>query len=268
AYTVLPPSNLAPAPDSPAELWVTARDGSPPDRLSDGVDLLVHPLWAPDGTAVIARRVQPDGSFALIRVAIADGAGTAVITSSNALFPIAFDPQGALLYASISTTGSDLRRLDAATSADSAVVHLSDDLTRDWTLSPDGARLAFVALAQSAQGVASRIAVADLATGAVTAVDSQGNAFGPAWSADGRLTFGRLTAGGGSIVAGEGSFPGARGGFDSPLAWSNAGRVALRTFETPSLTAPGRESLTIMTATGARRTIASGEVTFIGWTYR
>jgi hypothetical protein len=266
AYTVLPPSNLAPAPDSPAQLWVASLDGSPPSWLGDGFDLLVKPLWSPDGTSVIARRPGSDGSFTLIRVDVRDGSTATAVTSLSAPFPVAFDSFGGLLYASLSPAGTDLFRLDQGVS--STVAHLSDDLTRDWTLSPDGSRLAFVALSQSDQQMTSTIDVLDLESLALTHGESSGNAFGPAWSAGGLLSFGRLSASGGSIVAGETSIAAARGGFDAPLAWSKSSAIAVRSFESPSLSAPGRERLAVLTPSGARRTIATGEVTFIGWTYR
>jgi hypothetical protein len=266
AFTLLPPTNLAPAPDSPAELWVAALDGSAPRLLGGGFDLLVHPLWTPAGDAVLARRLLPDGRFALQRVGVSDGAIDNLVVAEAALFPVGFDSNGRLLYIAISSNGCDLSMLDS--SGPVTLAHLSDGLTRDWTLSPDRGRLAFVALAPSQTQMTSRVAVLDLSSRAITPVSAEGSTFGPAWSADGSLSFARVGAGAGSIITGSATYATSRAGFDAPLAWSRSAGLAVRSFEAPSLTQPGRQSLAVIAPPGSRHTIAHGEVTFIGWTYR
>jgi hypothetical protein len=58
-------------------------------------------------------------------------------------------------------------------------------------------------------------------------------------------------------------------GFDVPLGWSRSGAaIAVRSFDGSSISAPGNARLDVLAANGARKTIATGEVTFIGWTYR
>ena len=56
-------------------------------------------------------------------------------------------------------------------------------------------------------------------------------------------------------------------GFEVPLAVGPGGdSFIVRAFENPSSFSPGRSSLAFVDAEGERNTIATGEVTFVGWT--
>jgi dipeptidyl aminopeptidase/acylaminoacyl peptidase len=264
AYTVLPPETADPAADTPAELWVAAlKAGATPRKLATGFDLMVRPLWTPDGSGIVVRRsAGPDGPYELIRVGAASGETTTLAGSSLALFPVGWAAGGILYYVEVGPGGSDLYRLDGAGSVRAA--RLSGGLTRDWTLSPDGKKLAFLALLAAGDAL-STVEVLDIATGAVSAAGGATDEFGPTWTADGRLSYGASTGG---VRVGTEALAAPRRGFDVPLAWSRSGStVVARTFEGPSVTAPGRQSLTLLGPGGARRTIATGEVTFIGWTH-
>jgi dipeptidyl aminopeptidase/acylaminoacyl peptidase len=265
AYTVLSPDTPDAAADTPAELWLAGLEaGAVPRKLASGFDLMVRPLWTPDGSGVIVRRSGGgDGPYELVRVDVASGAAGTLATSSLALFPVAWGADRSLLYVEVGPAGSDLYRLEAG-GAGVRVAHLSDGLTRDWALSPDGGKLAFLAPSQGQQAK-SVVEVLDVAAGAVSAVGGATDEFGPAWTADGRLSYGALQGG---VRVGTEALAGPARGFDVPLAWSRSGSaVVARTFDGSSVTAPGRQSLTLLAVGGARKTIATGEVTFIGWTY-
>ena len=60
--------------------------------------------------------------------------------------PIAFAPDGSAFYfATLNATGTDLYRVAPDGSAESLIAHLSDEVARDWKLSPDGTRIAYSA---------------------------------------------------------------------------------------------------------------------------
>jgi hypothetical protein len=271
AYTVLPPDSLAPAPDTPAELWLAALDGGDPLRLAAGFDLRVRTVWKPDGSSVVLRRSSPAAdAYELVAVDVTTAAESVLARSQSALFPVGFAPAGsAFYYASIDSAGSELHRVEVAGLTSPTVARLSDGLTRDWVLSPDGSKLAFLSLLpQGEDRFASRVQVLDLATGAVTPSSSNGDEFGPAWTPSGDLVLGRLERGAGVLVVG-GAAASLPDGFDVPLSASRSGAsIAVRSFTGASLTTPGLASLMTLGPDGKRRTIANGEVTFIGWTYR
>jgi hypothetical protein len=271
AYTVLPVDTKAPAPDSPAELWVAGTSASStPRRLGSGFDLLVRPLWSPDqGSLAVRRSEGTDGPFELVAVDAESGVQTKLVSSENALFPVAFLADGSLFYVAVSPQGSDLMRLAPGASDPVLVVRLSDDLTRDWALSPSGNRLAFVTLSQTASRVASTIEVLDLRSLEITAADEGGvDEAGPVWAPDGTLSIGRIVSRHGGVIAGERTLASPDRGFDVPLGWSRSGKtVAVRSFDGSSAASPGNVSLAIVFAGGGRRTLAFGEVTFIGWAY-
>jgi dipeptidyl aminopeptidase/acylaminoacyl peptidase len=276
AYTALSAETAAPTPESPAELWLAGIEAdATPRRLGEGFDLLAPPVWSPDGRSLILRRSSGSaGPYELVSVNVAAAVEVSLLGSEAALFPVSFTPDGAgLYYVALHSGGSDLYRLDGAGTRPVLVSHLSDDLTRDWRLSPAGDRLAFLTLADSPQRISSRVQVLDVVSGQVSAAQSEADEFGPAWSPEGELTFGQLTQSrettglrhGDSIL----TTPATQRGFDVPLAWSRSGsNIAVRTFDGPSVTAPGRATLALLTPDGGRQTIAQGEVTFIGWTYR
>jgi hypothetical protein len=97
------------------------------------------------------------------------------------------------------------------------------------------------------------------------------NAFGPVWDRDGSLLVGRAGATGSGIVriGGEGAFKAPVSGFDVPLlqAPGNAG-VVVSSFDGVSAVTPGASSLTLLTPDGARKRLADGDMTFLGWVNR
>jgi len=180
-------------------------------------------------------------------------------------------PAGAFYFVEITPGASELRVLAPDGTAIKSAGHLSDDLTRDWTLSPDGTRLAFLALSVAGERVTSRAMVMDLASGKVTpAAEAGGDQFGPAWSPRGALSIGEIAPDavtpGPARTNGQPTLPGPAAGFDVPAGWSPDGRfLAVRTFQGGSAAAPGSSALAVVGPNGFRKTLASQEVTFIGW---
>jgi dipeptidyl aminopeptidase/acylaminoacyl peptidase len=267
AYTALSPETNAPSVDAPADLWLASMTGGKPVRIAQGIDLLVAPVWSPDGSSVVVRRSGGSSAYQLRRVDVASGAMTMVVTSAEAVFPLAYAPDGGLLYVQLTQqTGSMLMAADAAGKTRTVAV-FSDGLTRDWALSPAGDKLAYLEMTLTTERMASRARVLDLATGAIApAGDENADAFRPVWKKDGSLVVGRLAAGeksagmlvGGSVLAGP------KRGFDVPMAAGSNGYIA-QSFDGSSLRDPGASVLTLVGPSGEHVTIATGEVTFLGW---
>lgn len=278
AYTALPEGVMSPGPETPAELWMASLDaGSKPRLLADDVDLLVEPVWTPDGLSVVYRR-SADGPHTLA-LGDVDGGEERIVAYSEteALFPIAFDAGGASLYyvGLNETDGSRLYEIDLGSGMSHEIATLADGLTRDWQLSPDGSQLAFLEVAFEEASMASRASVLDIGTGEVTELTPADEiAFGPVWGKGGDLaigTFDAATQEAGLLVVdgmSRSTIDGPSSGFHVPLSYdASADAYLVRTFENDSVTSPGRSALVLLGLDGKRTTIAEGEVTFVGWTH-
>jgi len=276
AYTVLPPSVARPKPDSPAELWVVSVRGGEPQLLARDVDLLVRPVWSADGQSLVFRR-STDREHQLVLAALSGGPERVLAASnSTSLFPVGFSADGSTLYyTSLSEgEGTDLRSVELSTGEDHAVASLSNGLTRDWALSPDGTRLVFLDVALTETEVASRASVLDLETGALTPVTGPDEiALGPVWNDAGVLTLGVFVPASGDAfllhLDGEARSrtDGPAIGFDVPLAYDATTRSYLvRAFENDSIAAPGGSTLVLVSPDGERTLIAEGETSLVGWT--
>ena len=276
-FTALAPDTPAPAPNAPAGLWSAAVSANAtPKLLASNVDLLVEPVWSADSRNVVYRRSTASGYVLAIQPI--SGGEERVLTSSetSALFPIAFASTDAVLYyaAIDESAGSRLFELQLTSGVSRFVATLSLGLTRDWSLSPDGSKVAYLEIGFGQDEVASRAMVLDLATASTQAVtDRSTAAFGPVWSSDGDLVVGSLddSAGAGDLLninsAARTVIDGPARGFEVPLAVGPAGDTYIvRAFENASSFSPGRSSLALVAANGDRQTIATGEVTFVGWT--
>jgi dipeptidyl aminopeptidase/acylaminoacyl peptidase len=276
AYTALPEGLARPEPDSPAGLWVASIEaGDQPRLLADGVDLLVAPLWTPDSATVVFRRSTEAAQ--VIAIAGIEGGEERVIAYSEteSLFPVGFTAgAGSLYFVGLSEyEGTRLYEVSLATGVDREVATLSPGLTRDWALSQDGSKLAYLEIAFTEAAVASRASVLDLAGGGVVSLTAAGElALGPVWSDAGRLAFGVFdpATGEASLLLVDGASrsrierPGP--GFDVPLAYdAAAGAYLVSAFENDSFTAPGRSTLVLVAPDGTRKTVVEGEVTLVGW---
>jgi len=301
AYTALSTGLRDASSDSPAEVWVMGADGSYPRLLAGDADLLIAPVWAPDSSSLVFRRSRSQenaaGTFELVRVSLAGGGQTTdlpsesfIVSAEAALFPVGFSPDGkGLYYTQLSAGGTDLG-LVAAGGSPTLVAHLGDDFTRDWHLSPDGGRLAFLA-PQSAGGGQAGLPAGQAGTvlramvmefggnlqlrPALPAADGPTQEFNPIWHpTDGDITLGRLTLGDRSAPALRVSASGSRRldgpsqGFDVPLAWSPDGEtLALRSFQGDLESNLGPWRLILLDSAGQRREVkGESEISFVGWT--
>ena len=277
AYTVLAPGAGAP------ELWLLDIESGESELLLAGADLPAAPVWTPNGDAVVVRRSGATGEDAAVHVELLraglDGMVTTLAAHDSALYPIEFSPDGAwLYYASVSAAGSDLWRAPANGGAAQQVARLSDGISRDWDLSPDGARLAY--LAQAGGDTLYTAQVLELAAGEAQAVAKAAgeSQFAPVWETGGGLTTGRLGAAGGTplrasidgdvITASGATLPGAAGGgFDVPISWSpDGGQLAARHFAGDSTADPGPSRVELLGTDGERRALStSSDITIAGW---
>jgi hypothetical protein len=160
------------------------------------------------------------------------------------------------------------------------LLHASDEIARDWQLSPDGRMVSYLAPVHAGERVVHRLHVVSIADGGVLVeADGLSEQFAPVWDASGEgLTFGReaypeATASAATISLADGvvtTLAAPEQGFDAPLGWSPDGQyLAVRTFDGSSAYAPGTESLVVISVDGERLSVtANSELIFLGWLTR
>ncbi len=280
AYTALPPNTAKPRPDAPSQAVIVDAGGDT-RLLADDVDLVIAPVWAPDSSAIVVRKntsaVDAAGTFELLLLR-RDGTRSTITTwHTAAIFPIAFAPDGSKMYfATLNPQGSDLYSVAPDGSAETEVAHLSDEITRGWTLSPDGARLAYaVALGGDQPGTVTKTldlasgTAADALPGVVTAAQ-----FNPAWRASGELTVGAVRQGGGGalhIVSAQqiptSTLTQSAESMDAPLSWSPDGKaLAVQSVEGKTPFEAGPSHLDLVAQDGSRQRVSdSADVLVVGW---
>jgi hypothetical protein len=280
AYTVLPPGSI-PRRDSPAELWLLDLRSGEPSRIARDADLLAPPAFDATGGKLLYRSTRSDGHQELISVSL-DGRVRRTVHSYEGafgLYPIGFAADGAVVFAELSTRGTDVYRVREG-AAPVLVVHASDQIARDWRISPDGGELSYLAPELLAERWVHRASVVDIANGTVRALAPTpaplAEQFGPVWTHDGRaVTLGREPLEGTSAAALTVALDGGaaealaspRVGFDVPVAWSpGGGYLIARTFDGASSHEPGRETMVVIAADGTRTELTTtSEVIIIGW---
>lgn len=279
AYTVLPPGSAGRG--APGELWLFDVASGTGTRLARDADSFVAPLFGPAGQYLVYRSIGPQGEQRLSRVEIATRARRVVHSYSGdfGIFPVAQEAGGDVLFVQLSTAGTDLYRVDGEGEV-TMLLHASDEIARDWRLSPDGRLVSYLAPVRVGERVVHRLFVYSIAGGG-SPVAAQGSSeqFAPVWDASGEtLTFGReaypaVAASAATISIADGSLTvlaAPQRGFDAPLGWSPDGRyLAARTFDGSSAYAPGAESLVVISVEGERLTVAGeSELIFLGWILR
>lgn len=291
AYLVL--ANGGQNPDRAAQAWVLDVRSGQKRHLADGFDLRTRPVWSAEGDAIVVRRNGPqeesgNRAVTLLRLDVASGDEKELVTEGGMppdtlvfeLFPMQYK-DGELLYARIWSKGTDFASVGPSGIV-GTWVHASDEQARDWHLSPDGTRVAFLARQRTDGRIAMRAFVAGpgatpepLST--VAAALDVGDHFNPVWRDTATVTVGRTPAEGEDAAAAvlvsleEGAVetvePGPEQGFDVPVAWSADGRyLVVRSFEGTSAAQPGRERLMIIEEGSGRKAVGEqGNLEFIGW---
>jgi Tol biopolymer transport system component len=280
AYTVLPPSTTQARADSPAEVWVLNVRTGKGQRLAGDADLRVPPVFSPDGAYLVYRASASGGRQALYRIELANGTRRSLYETETAfgMFPVGFAKGGALVFASLSNDGTDFYQVIMG-SAPNLLMHASDQLARDWRLSPAGDAIAYLAPLVSAERVAYRLEIARIEGGTATRVSAGSpeprEQYGAAWRPEGDgVTVGQqptesgnapaitMPLAGGTPVS---LTPPARG-FDQPLAWSrDGGALAVRSFDGTSSADAGRESTAVIERGQRRALTGTGDIIFFGW---
>ena len=279
AYTVLPPGGAG------AELWVLEIAGGEARRLARDIELRITPVWSAEADAIVVRGSAGPSGGQLLRVDLGGSVTPLVAAEAQLfppeaqLFPIDFSADGWFYYAALTSSGTSLARVPALGGEAALVANLSDGFARDWRLSPDGTRLAYLAQTSQDAGAAFVAQVLDLSTGLVqTPLASADVAqFSPVWEREGALTIGRLDAAGGAPVrlsrdgglSATSAVPASArpSGFDVPLSWSpDGGHLAVRSFAGASVADPGPSSVVVVSTDGARRALSSrSDVAIAGW---
>lgn len=232
--------------------------------LLSGVDPLQRPVWRPDSQAMVAVRSTSSAAGAAVDVIVApvDGKEPGTLVSASrvlGVYPVGFDADDALISVRIDGAGSTVLR------GPEPIAHLTEFITRDWTLSPDGSQLAYIIVDQS-QGLRYVPAVVSLEQGgAAVAAQSVGpgtEALGTAWAPGSpSATFG-VEPGSGAGVSAQAS-----AGFDIPLGYSPEGNaLAVRHWTGGSFDEPGDATYQVVTPEG--RVPLPGVSRFFGWATR
>lgn len=274
AYTAISPQAGTVTAATPAELWIISSDGKNRRQLATGVDLRVTPVWSPDSRQVIVRRstITTDGTprYELLAFSLDGQARSTHTQTGAAVLPVGFAGTSDTLYfVQLTSKGTELLRTSA--NGVQVTAHLADDLTRDWRLSPDGSRIAFLTpdLAAGRLQFKARISRVD---GTPLAEVPETGHFSPVWHPQGQaVTVGNISGTAVTVsldtadvrpVAGNGGR-----GLDLPVAWSaDAAFLALRHFDSESPQHVGRQRLIITNQVGTRvEVVGKGETEFVGW---
>jgi hypothetical protein len=158
---------------------------------------------------------------------------------------------------------------------------LSDQIARDFSLSPDASRVAFSVPAILEGQFVTQTYVADIAAQEVTPLElpeslALGDQLVPIWHPDGEsISFGQLPGGGDpgrvALIPLDGDeatlLAPPPQGFDQPISWApDGGFLAVTSFDGDSLGNPGRAGLVFVASTGQRLAAPEGrEFQPIGW---
>jgi Tol biopolymer transport system component len=281
AYTALPEDAADPSPDTPA-IAAIVEAGGDVQQLADDIDLLIPPVWSPDSASIVARKNTPAedgaGSFELVLLGRDGSRSTITSWRSAAVFPIAFSPDGTALYfATLNASGTDLYRVAPDGAEEMLIAHLSDEIARDWRLSPDGSTLAY-SVAESGANPRIVAMTLDLATGVASEAlaGTAGEAaaeVNPAWRADGDLTVASIDADGGagavSVDEGGGveTISKNADGIDLPLQWAPDGStLAVQAVEGATPLEARESHLELVTPDGRRERVSGqADVLIVGW---
>lgn len=203
---------------SGANLSILTLAGGSVRSVAGRFDYFTRVAWSPDGTKIAAVRYQDANGVrqnSVVEVDTATGAVRAVAQFSDAfdVVPVGYSFDSSRLYiVVVDNRGSNLfLERDGKVQLEA---ELSPGRTRDWALSPDGSRLAFVdILAGGSRTYVGRTLV--IATKSVTTLPATANQFGASW-----MPGSPLPAFGGPGGSWQLTDPGATEAYLVPSAWS------------------------------------------------
>ncbi len=281
AYTILPEDSASDR-GAAAELWMLDITTQNLTRMARDADLLAPPVFVDNGTALVYRRSEGTAQE-LVRVSVTELTREVIHReqTSFGIFPLGTARGRDLLFTRISPEGTDLYAVQPDGSIE-WLFQLSQELARDWQISPTGEALAFLAPVIDGERAVHRARVISLDTlddetppapGRDTDVVLE-EQYAPVWSPDGSaITVGQEASSGpqpAALLTLDGEYellPAPPAGFDVPLGWSSDGRyLVARSFDGVNSNQPGLERTVLIDRSGTRVTVeVVSEVIFIGW---
>ncbi|MGI8927004.1 MAG: TolB family protein [Tepidiformaceae bacterium] len=245
-----------------ARLTLVAVRDARRHEIDASFDYLSEIAWSPDGRRLALVHSATPAAFTVSEVNAATRSAVPVARFEDAFLvaPVGYSMDGDRLYmVVIDQSGSTLWVVRNGRAQRAGL--LSPGRTRDWVLSPDGARLAFIAvLGSGTPAFAGR--TMSIATGAVTSAPGVADQVGAAWHpSTGTARFGGP---GGSIKL---STPGEREAYVVPAQWSPDGSTLVAAVYSAPADADGNgtESIEVMTPDYRVRLAEEADARFLGW---
>ncbi len=262
-----------------SEVWVADLDAGKSQKIADGANIRVAPVWNADASTVAFLR-ETSAEKILVQ-ADAEGNGEAVLVADDApgLYPIGYAlDNSAFYYARVASGGTDIGVVSLSDGSASIVAHASDHIARERKLSPDGQSIVYLAPQFSNGRVQYAAFALPLDGGAPSPIASQSepetDQLGFAW----RPNSDEITVGDSQPASGMAVFSLTTGenletlsappqGLDVPVAWSKEGEyLAVRSFEKAGTGGLADEKGVIVSSNGERKEMqAAGQVEFVGW---
>ena len=243
----------------PASLVLINPETTSTVEVHEDFDYLSTFAWSRDGSRLALTRLEANDATEVVEVSTGSGEVSPVarFNGAQSVAPVGYSVDGERLYVVvIDQGGSTLWEREAGRLQ--RVMLLSTGPTRDWSLSPDGSRLAFVdRLGAGERSYAARIAT--IATGTVRDAAESGDQLGVAWRSGSPLPeFGgpegtlQLTGNGEAYVI--------------PHAFAPDGDLLVATIFAPARPGePATESLEIVTAERRDTFSTAPRTQFLGW---
>ena len=234
-------------------------------------DYFTRVAWSPDGSRVAAVRYEEiDGArvSTVVEVDVASGAVRPVAQFQDAIdvAPVGYSFDSERLYiVAVDNRGSNLF-LERAGKVQ-LEAELSPGRTRDWNLSPDGSRLAFVdILAGGSRTFVGRTLV--IATKSVTTLPAAADQFGASW-----MPGSPVPAFGGPGGSWQLTEPGEAGAYLVPAAWSPDSQYLVGNVYAPAGAEATTRSLELVVRESqnapSKRVVLSNDpgAAFLGWVH-
>ncbi|MCC6380867.1 MAG: PD40 domain-containing protein [Dehalococcoidia bacterium] len=220
-------------------------------------------VWAPTGNRLALTARADDGTQAVIReVHALTGAAAEVARFDGALeaVPVGYSLDGTRLFVVVVDQSGSSLWVQHDGQVEKLVTY-SPGLTRDWSLSPDGARLAFVdRLGVGGRTYAGRVLV--IAAGTVSDLPAVGDQLGASWRPGSDLPDFGGPGGNLQLTGGD-----AGATYVFPLRWSPDGSQLAAAVYAASREGVGEPSETIEIVSSSRREALAPEpgARFLGW---